>query len=92
MGRRYSYDPSKGSFPDRYAMQHVSNKQKGSGDSSWHNVSISRPEIFRSAQRKSDELGIISDTVETGDMDSGSSRSHTGNGIRKDFIVSVDRR
>ncbi|KAK5116045.1 hypothetical protein LTR85_009327 [Meristemomyces frigidus] len=78
-------------FTDQYAMQSVSSRQKG------HNVTVSGPDLFRSAPRKSDELGIINEAVETGDRDSGgemdgrSSTSQVQNAIRKNVVVSVDR-
>lgn len=90
---QYYYDDS---FAERYVMQNMSNKQKPSAESSWHNVSVSGPDFLRSSPRKSDELGIITEAREIGDRDSGaedsgSSRSRLGNGIRKEFAVSVDR-
>lgn len=80
-------------FTDQYVLQNVSNRAK---DGSW-NISVSGPDLFRSGQRKSDELGIIREGLEgdresSGDMDGGSSISQHHHGIRKNVVVSVDRR
>lgn len=85
-------------FRNQYGLQNVSGRQRDGSNSTWHNVSVSGPELWKSAPRKSDELGIISETVETGDRDSGreldegSPMSLSQNGIRKNVAFSVERR
>lgn len=99
-GTRTAKGPSRYYFEDRltddYVLQNVSNRQKDGSSSTWHNVSVSGPELFKSARRKSDELGIIGETVESrdtdsgGEMDGGSSMPRNQNAIRKNVVVSVD--
>jgi len=93
---RTPYYDSDDRFTNQYVLQNVGSQRKGGTSASWHNVSISGPELFRSARRKSDELGIIRETADVGerdsggDVDSGSSSYH--HAIRKDVLMSVDRR
>lgn len=58
-------------FSDDYALQNVSNKQKDGRQYPRHNVSVSGGDLFRSGPRRSDELGIIEESWETLDKDSG---------------------
>jgi hypothetical protein len=86
---QYYYDDQ---FSDQYVLQNVSNGQRGAA---WNTVSVSGPELFKSAQRKSDELGIIDETLEA-DGASGKSESGVpsakGRTIRKEIAYSIDRR
>ena len=86
-------------FVDHYALQHTSERQQRyRKDGAWHNVSITGPEHARSRPRKSDELGIVGETVElenrdsSNEMDRESPRSRVEDAIRKDVVFSVDRR
>ena len=74
-------------------MQNFSNDKKNSGKRTWHDVSVSGPELFKSSPRKSDEWRIIQDGPEF-DNNSGGSLNETGGSrahhqIRKDVSYSV---
>lgn len=85
-------------FANQYALKEILSRQRDGSGTSWHKVSLSGPELFKSAPRNSDELGIIHDTQETGRTDSGGDivgqrpLSRGRHGIRKKVVVSVDRK
>ena len=80
-------------FTDEYVMQNFSGDKKNSGKRTWHDVSVSGPELFKSSPRKSDEMHIIHDGLEF-DNHSGASLNEAGaarglNQIRKETSYSV---
>lgn len=83
-------------WTDDYALQNVSNGQTGGSQQyARHNVSVSGGDLFRSNLRKSDEMGIIEESWESRDADSGyeqdSVPGRTPRDIRKNVSVSVRR-
>lgn len=74
-----------------YVLQDLSNPKKDGSHRTWHSVSVSGPELFGSARRKSDELGIITETHEGGDLDRGRLGRSPDRYIRKDIGYSVER-
>ena len=85
-GRGYHSDQ------EDYVLQHRSNRSevlKDGAHTAWNDASISGP--FKSAPRKSDELGIIREAGYARDADSNGSLQNE-NGIRKDVAYHVGRK
>lgn len=80
-------------FTDEYVMQNFSNDKKNSGKRTWHDVSVTGPDLFKSSPRKSDEMHIIHDGTEFDNHSGGSLNETAGSQaykqIRKDTSYSV---
>lgn len=81
-------------FTEDYVMQNFSDK-KSSGKRTWHDVSVSGPELFKSTPRKSDEMQIIHNGAEFDEHSGGSMNEATGGPdahrqIRKETSYSVN--
>lgn len=91
---RYYYSDDR--FADQYALRNMNVKQKQGKGASWHTTSVSGPDILKGHPRRSDELGIIEESVNdaNSDMERHNSKSAADRlgGIRKDVAVSVDRK
>lgn len=84
--RRPYYDDT---FTDNYVLQNFSNDKKGSAKRTWHDVSVSGPELFRSAPRKSDEMEIVHAGAEF-DKRSDTTPYRSEQQIRKETSYSVN--
>lgn len=88
--RRYYEDDQ---FTDEYVLQNYSGDKKGGNKRAWHDVSISGPEIFKSVERKSDEMHIIHNGAAFDNNSGGSWNEPAGSRnqdhIRKDMSYSV---
>lgn len=89
---RYYYSDDR--FADQYNLRNMNARQK-QAKPSWHSVSASGPEAFKSQPRRSDELGIIQESQQDAKADieghNGQSASENLGGIKKDVAVSVNR-
>ena len=91
--RKNYYDQG---WSDDYALQNVSNKQRDARQYPRHNTSVTSGDLFRSGPRKSDELGIISESWESADKDSryetdAESAGRAPHAIQKNVSYSIQR-
>ena len=89
------YIYSEDRFDNPYPLRDLSGREKDGGQDTWHKVSITGPDMYRSTKRRSDELHIIKETMEDAENqssgDSGSALSQLPTGIRRDVSVHVSR-